>query len=102
MCLPNFMKFRHCLSKLLKNQNIADGQTDRWTMRKQYTSHKHSLRGGGEGGVGDIIRTYTCQTIVRKMHGNQDLKVIRSGKSMCAYVTQYFGNVCKMQRIKLV
>ena len=30
MCLPNFMKFRHCLFKILKNQNVADGQMDGW------------------------------------------------------------------------
>ena len=49
------MNFHHCLFKILKkNQNITDGRTDghmdgktdRWTMWKQYTSHKHSLRGG--------------------------------------------------------
>ena len=28
MCLPNFMEFRHCLFKILKNQNVADGQTN--------------------------------------------------------------------------
>ena len=28
MCLPNFMKFPHCLFKILKNQNVADGQMD--------------------------------------------------------------------------
>ena len=28
MCLPNFMKFHHCLFKILKNQNVLDGQTD--------------------------------------------------------------------------
>ena len=28
MGLPNFMKFRHCLFKILKKQNFADGQMD--------------------------------------------------------------------------
>ena len=28
MCLPNFMIFRHCLFKILKNQTVADRQTD--------------------------------------------------------------------------
>ena len=28
MCLPNFMKFRHCLYKVLKNQNVAHGRAD--------------------------------------------------------------------------
>ena len=32
MCLPNFMKFRHCFFKILKNQNFTDGQTDRRTV----------------------------------------------------------------------
>ena len=27
-CLPNFMKFRHCLFKILKNQNVTDGRPD--------------------------------------------------------------------------
>ena len=27
MCLPNFIKFYQCLSKMLKNQNVADRQT---------------------------------------------------------------------------
>ena len=31
MCLPNFMKFCHCLFKILKNQNVEDGRTDGWT-----------------------------------------------------------------------
>ena len=38
MFLPNFMKFRHCLFKILKNQNVADGRTDGraggWTDRR--------------------------------------------------------------------
>ena len=29
MCLPNFMKFRHSLFKILKIQNVADGSTDK-------------------------------------------------------------------------
>ena len=28
MCLSDFMKFQHCLFKILKNQNVADGQTN--------------------------------------------------------------------------
>ena len=28
MCVPNFVKFRHCLFKILKNQNVVDGRTD--------------------------------------------------------------------------
>ena len=28
MCLSNFMKFRQCLFKILKNQNVANGRTD--------------------------------------------------------------------------
>ena len=28
MCLLNFMEFHHCLFKILKNQNVADGQRD--------------------------------------------------------------------------
>ena len=28
MCFQNFMKFRYCLFKILKNQNVADGQMD--------------------------------------------------------------------------
>ena len=28
MCLPNFMNFCHCPSKILKNQNIVDGWTN--------------------------------------------------------------------------
>ena len=28
MCLSNFMKFHHCLFKILKNKNVADGRTD--------------------------------------------------------------------------
>ena len=35
MCLPNFMEFHHCLFKILKNQNIADGQTNR-TDKQRY------------------------------------------------------------------
>ena len=31
MCLPNFMKFCHCLFKILKNQNVADGRNNRRT-----------------------------------------------------------------------
>ena len=27
--LPNVMKFRHCLFKILKNQNVAGGRMDR-------------------------------------------------------------------------
>ena len=36
MCLPNFTKFHHCLFKILKNQNVANGQT-----------HRHFGGGGG-------------------------------------------------------
>ena len=33
MHMPNFMKFVQCLFKIhvLKNQNVVDGQTHRWT-----------------------------------------------------------------------
>ena len=43
--ISNFMKFCHCLFKILKNQNVADGQTHRQTTWKQYTPNKHSLQG---------------------------------------------------------
>ena len=44
MCLPNFMKFHHCLFKILKNQNVAaGGRTDMKTV---------PVRCGGGGGGG--------------------------------------------------
>ena len=54
MCLPNFMKFHHCLFKILKNQNVADGGTNKrtngWKDGQHENSilpHKQSLRWGG-------------------------------------------------------
>ena len=49
MCLPKFMKFCHCLFKILKNQNVADGlmegQTD--NVKTVHTPHKQFFFGGG-------------------------------------------------------
>ena len=30
MCLEGLMKFHHCLLKILKNQNVADGWKEGW------------------------------------------------------------------------
>ena len=52
MCLSNSMEFRHCLFKILKNQNVADGQRE--------NSIPHSLCvcvGGGGGGGGGYNNT---------------------------------------------
>ena len=47
-CLPNFMKSRDCLFKILKTQNVADGQTDgRPDNVKTVYPDQHCLRGGG-------------------------------------------------------
>ena len=31
MCLPNFMKFHHCLYKILENKNVVDRWADEQT-----------------------------------------------------------------------
>ena len=45
------MKFRHCLLKILENQNVANGQmeapTDGCEKSIPPLPHVHSLRGGG-------------------------------------------------------
>ena len=50
MCLPNFKKFRHCLFKILKNQNVADRQTDgRTDVKTVYPPHTHTQTQFAEG-----------------------------------------------------
>ena len=54
------MKFRHCLLKILKNQNVAngrmeamtDGGNDGWTdVKKVYPPTHAQFAGGGGGGI---------------------------------------------------
>ena len=48
MNLPNFMKFRHCIFKILKNQNIADGRVDERTdsVKTVYPNTQTQFTGG--------------------------------------------------------
>ena len=48
MCLPNFMKFCHCLFKILKNQNVGDRQTHgRDSVKTVYPQQSQFAGGGG-------------------------------------------------------
>ena len=47
MCLPNFMKFHHCLFKILENQNVADGRTEGRTDER--TDGRSNISGLGLG-----------------------------------------------------
>ena len=49
------MKFHHCLFKILKNQNVTDGQRE-----NSIPANKHSFAGGG----GDINNKDTDQTVL--------------------------------------
>ena len=63
MCLHSLKKFLHCLFKILRNQNVADGQTDGKTDGRENsipTPHKHSLQG--------IIRSNFMKTLIFLMN----------------------------------
>ena len=50
------MKFCHCLLKILKNQNVANGRIEALTdgrtdVKKVYPPHAQFAGGGGGGGI---------------------------------------------------
>ena len=47
ICLPNFMKFRHCLFKILKNQNVTDRRMDGQRENSIPTPQQTQFAGGG-------------------------------------------------------
>ena len=53
MCLSNFVKFHHCIFKILNNQNVAAGRTDvrpnAQTDGKRENNIPPQLGGGGWG-----------------------------------------------------
>ena len=74
MCLPNFMKFRHCLFKILKNQNVANGRTD-GQRENSIPPPQTQFTGWGGGGGGGAITTRIknmCRTVF--MYGNRTLQ----------------------------
>ena len=49
------MKFHHCLFKILKNQNVAEGWSD--NVKTVYPPHKQFAEG-----YNDLVKLYTCES----------------------------------------